>query len=34
MPFCHIDTLAHIANKTMILDWYQLHHKWLELSRR
>jgi len=28
------DTLVHIANKTMILDWYHLHHKCLELSSR
>jgi hypothetical protein len=28
------DTLVHIANKTMILDWYHLHHTCLELSSR
>jgi hypothetical protein len=28
------DTLVHIANKTMILDWYHLHQKCLELSSR
>jgi hypothetical protein len=26
------DTLVHIANKTMLLDWYDLQHKCLELS--
>jgi hypothetical protein len=28
------DTLVHIANKTMILDWYHLHQKCRELSSR
>jgi hypothetical protein len=31
---CFTDTLVHVVNKTMILDWYHLQHKCLELSSR